>query len=174
MPQESPVPNVDPGPVIYRFTLQQIKQAAEDIRMAGTVIHLGGSGTALQPSLDIVGAISQVVGRSHYGAFDSRAVIAESIIMHYLGKHPYTWEDELHQALPIPWMVAYDMLTHPGLVAYQEALQDCRDKRHTSTIATLDQIVEWLNSDRFTGGTRDPQADTENEDSPDIGAHQSR
>lgn len=167
------MPNVDHGPVIYRFTLGQIKQAAEDIRMAGTVLHLNGSGNDLKPPLDIVGAISRVVGPSHYGPFDSRAVIAESIIMHYLGKHPYTWEDELHKSLPPPRMHAFDMLTTGGRFAYQQAIQACPDNWHAAVIAILDQIVEWLNSDRFNGGTRDPQADTEaGQESLGIGAHQ--
>lgn len=146
------MPNPDHGPVIYRFTLDQIKQAAQDIKAATKLIT---------NQTDIVGAISQVVGRNHYGTFDSRAVIAESIIMHYLGMHPYTWEDWVDRHFPMPDVGKFDTNSAAGLQTYSDAQLATMRRRVQHVGDTLNTIVKWLNSDKFFGGTDGPAADSE-------------
>ena len=168
--------NTDHGPVLYRFRLDQIKQAAEDLRATRDLIDtIGPSYYPAPPKFDLVGAISQVVGPSHYGTFDSRAVIAESILMHYFGEHPYTWEDHMCDRHRFPSPSQFDTHTHTGLFAYAQANQDVTLRRHQHMLNTLDQVVEWLNSDRFNGGTNGPQTDPEaGKESSDVGSHQIR
>jgi hypothetical protein len=146
------MPNTDHGPVIYRFTLDQIKQAAQDIKAATKLIS---------NQTDIIGAISQVVGRNRHGVFDSRAVIAESIIMHYLGMHPYAWEDWVEKHYPMPDVWKFDTNNAAGFQAYSDAQLATMRRRVQHVGDTLNTIIEWLNSDRFTGGTDGPAADPE-------------
>lgn len=131
-----------------QFTSTQIAEAAKTIASTRSTLAIQGWSPYGDSGWDIIGTIRKVAeATSWHGTMNSPEVIAETILTHYLGINVYSWEEAL-------WGRA-----KTGVEASDEVE------------STLMDLITWLCSDTFAGGSHVP-ADTEAaKESAHIGAH---